>query len=456
MDAATAKLDAIVKITAYSVSPALFFNDKESIDEAFKGLESNDEIDYVVVTDLHDNIISSVNLNFADSCKYKDQNIKSFSIENDSILKQGTTIIFKEKKIGTLYMGHSLDEMKTGVRKMESSIAMVSLIIFIIGLILVNTLVLFLTRPLSKITVTIKEIAEGDLSKRVEVYSNDEIGKLSLSFNKMVTQLEQAYKKLHEEIQYRKNVEIELVKSQENILKALETEKEFNELKSRFISMVSHEYRTPLTIIFSTTYLLEQFYKYNHTDDFNKHIGRIRTAVDNMTVLLENVVKFGSLDSMFSQNDIRSLNTLQLIKDLIVHHNTLNEKHITIQFDHNVNDCTIEIDYNMFNYIFNSLVNNAIKYSFENSTVKVNLICLQDSVKIEIIDSGIGIPPDDMNHLFDPFFRASNVSGISGTGLGLATVKKGVESVGGNISVESELNKGAKFTVSFRKKILNG
>lgn len=232
------------------------------------------------------------------------------------------------------------------------------------------------------------------------------------------------------------------------VCKALTKERELSELRSNFVSLVSHEYRTPLTLIQSSAELLEH---YNHLFSEEKrqtHLQRIQNAVRRMTLLLEDVLLIGTADAGKLKFEPGPVDLVAFSKEIVetLQISALNSQIITKV---KICDCTeAHLDEKLLGHIFTNLFSNAIKYSPQGSTVQFDLICNQESAVFRIQDSGIGIPQQDLPQLFESFGRASNVGTIPGTGLGLAIVKKCVDLHGGKITVESEVDVGTTFTVT--------
>lgn len=237
-------------------------------------------------------------------------------------------------------------------------------------------------------------------------------------------------------------------RAEESILKALEKEKELGELKSRFVTMASHEFRTPLATILSSTDILK---RYNHKLSEEKkieHFQRIQSSVKHTTGLLNDVLLIGKAETGNLEFQPTPLELIKFCRDLIEE----------IQFNtnsHVITFCTQEqfinacLDKKLLRQIFSNLLSNAIKYSTQGGTIQFDLICEPGKAVFRIQDEGIGIPIADQTKLFDPFHRASNVGNISGTGLGLAIVKKSVDLHNGSIVVESEVGAGTTFVVTF-------
>jgi PAS domain S-box-containing protein len=247
----------------------------------------------------------------------------------------------------------------------------------------------------------------------------------------------------------------QLKQAEAEIRKALEKERELSELRASFVSMVSHEFRTPLTTIQSSAELLERYSDKLPPEKKQNHFIRIQTAVRRMTQLLEDVLTIGKAEAGKLLFNPKSLDLVafccQIVESMqslvIYQHVNANPQH-TLSFTVH-GDCTIaQMDENLLEHILTNLLSNAIKYSPAGGVVKFDLVCNSSSAVFRIQDSGIGILKEDLEKLFDSFGRASNVGTIQGTGLGLAIVKRCVDLHGGKIAVESELGVGTTFTVT--------
>ncbi|HCF30275.1 MAG TPA: hypothetical protein DEV81_24445 [Cyanobacteria bacterium UBA11049] len=232
-----------------------------------------------------------------------------------------------------------------------------------------------------------------------------------------------------------------------DIRTALEKEKELSELKSRFISMASHEFRTPLATILSSAELIEHYsHKWNEEKKLS-HLQRIQTSVKHMTGLLNDVLLIGKAEEGKLECKPTPIDILHFCRDLVEDIELTTSSH-TIAFHPQCQTTTACIDEKLLRHILSNLLSNAIKYSPAGGTVNFDLICKQEEVVFRVQDRGIGIPVADQAQLFNSFHRASNVGTISGTGLGLAIVKKSVDLHKGKIAVQSELRVGTTFTVT--------
>ncbi|MGB6299606.1 MAG: ATP-binding protein [Rivularia sp. (in: cyanobacteria)] len=251
-----------------------------------------------------------------------------------------------------------------------------------------------------------------------------------------------------------KQIEMSLLTAQEKLQQALEREKELNELKSRFVSMTSHEFRTPLSTILSSSELLENYrHKWDEQKQL-KHFNRIKTAVNHMINLLNDVLFFGKFEAeKFDCNptDLEIVEfSQQLVEDVLINQQSKLTDRVNVNINFITENTTLisKIDEKPLRHILNNLLSNAIKYSKPGTSVNFTLYSQNKQAIFEIKDEGIGIPSEDLPSLFDSFYRCKNVGNIQGTGLGLSIVKKCVDMLKGQISVTSELGVGTKFTVS--------
>lgn len=234
--------------------------------------------------------------------------------------------------------------------------------------------------------------------------------------------------------------------AEEDIRNALQKEKELNELKSRFVSMTSHEFRTPLSTILSSAELLEHYsHKWGEERKLN-HLQRIQGAVKHMAGLLDDVLLIGKAEAGKLEFKPTPLNLTQFCHELVEEMQLTADTH-KINFRTQSQCFNAELDEKLLRHILGNLLSNAIKYSPQGSTVDSELFRQPQAVTFSIRDRGIGIPAVDLAQLFNSFHRGSNVGTISGTGLGLAIVKKAVDLHNGEISVTSEVGSGTTFQV---------
>jgi PAS domain S-box-containing protein len=243
------------------------------------------------------------------------------------------------------------------------------------------------------------------------------------------------------EITERKQAEIETQR-------ALEKVKELSDLKSRFIFMVSHEFRTPLTSIYSASELLEHYgHKWSPEKKLN-YLKQIQESVQRMNGLLEDVLIIGAGEVGKLRTQPTELNIVDFCQQLIEEIQLSKHNRHVINFNHVTQPQNVIVDGKLLRHILSNLLSNAIKYSPKEDPISFDLFRDSEEMIFYISDQGIGIPLEEQKHLFDLFHRASNVGTIGGTGIGLSIVKKSVDALGGNISFQSDIHAGSKFTVS--------
>lgn len=229
---------------------------------------------------------------------------------------------------------------------------------------------------------------------------------------------------------------------------ALEKERNLNEMKSRFVSMASHEFRTPLSTILSSTSLIEKYIERDMVDKTLKHTERIKNSVHGLTEILNDFLSVDKLETQITPVKIHAFQYAQFSIDIVEEMSAISKKGQTIIRNLNCPDCVITSDQGILKNILYNLVSNAIKYSPENASIYFDSVITPTELKITIRDNGIGIPQDDQDQLFKRFFRAKNATNIKGTGLGLNIVLKYLEMLNGNMTFESEEHVGSSFTIT--------
>lgn len=230
---------------------------------------------------------------------------------------------------------------------------------------------------------------------------------------------------------------------------ALKKEQELNELKSRFISTASHEFRTPLSAILTSAILIEKLNTHGNETKRLNHVSKIRTSVKNLVVILNDFLSLGKLQEGKVAPEYNLFDIISFSKSLIKEINETKKEGQIIVFKAQKAAINICLDPKLVRHILFNLLSNAIKYSAENTSVIFKIAMVKEQLSIKIIDFGIGIPLEDQNNIFSRFYRANNVANIEGTGLGLNITKQYVALMGGTIHFESTLNKGSEFYINF-------
>ncbi|RUT00419.1 hypothetical protein DSM106972_075470 [Dulcicalothrix desertica PCC 7102] len=244
------------------------------------------------------------------------------------------------------------------------------------------------------------------------------------------------------------SMEIEQIRCLEtDIRSSLERERTLNELKSRFVSMVSHEFRSPLQVILSSSQIIEQHGDRLSLEKKQQFFQHIKANVKKMNQLLNDVLTIGEVDLKMFKADIKPINLSDFVHDLIEEICLTSEQHrkIAFKFYGGYND--VYVNENLIRHILINLLSNAVKYSSPENDINFTLRCQDGEAIFTIQDKGIGIPCEDKEKLFGLFQRASNAKDIPGTGLGLAIVKKCVDLYAGSVELESEVGAGTTVTV---------
>ena len=238
----------------------------------------------------------------------------------------------------------------------------------------------------------------------------------------------------------------ELEKTKKDLNQALNKERELNELKSRFVSMASHEFRTPLTTMMSSLSLVTKYGEQNDRENQGKHVSKIKTSINNLTDILNDFLSVSKLEEGKIENVPEHMNLHSFINEVISEMRAMALPKQVITQKHGGNENAFFDKKLLKNILFN-LISNAIKFSPEGGNIEVSSQASNSSMKISVKDSGIGISAEDQKHLFERFFRAHNATHIQGTGLGLNIVARYVELMKGSIDFESKENEGTRFTI---------
>lgn len=235
---------------------------------------------------------------------------------------------------------------------------------------------------------------------------------------------------------------------EEGLIDALDRQKELGELKSRFVTMASHEFRTPLTAILASTFLLESY----SGDDYNKekvvHANRIKRSVNNLTNILNEFLSLEKLEANKVSVQHTDINVPEYIQDdLITEMDLIKKAGQSIEYNH-TGKTIVHLDHHLLWSILTNLISNALKYSKAEAVVKVTSDLNEERLLIRVEDRGIGIPADEQKNIFGRFFRARNATNIEGTGLGLHITQKYVGLLKGEITFDSKLDEGTSFIVS--------
>lgn len=238
----------------------------------------------------------------------------------------------------------------------------------------------------------------------------------------------------------------ELEQAKNELADALDKERELSELKSRFVSMASHEFRTPLTSVLSSAGLVSQYAERQDFDSVKKHAERIKNAVNGLNTILTEFLSLGRLEEGRIAVNWEEVNLKDCVEEVFEGLKNLLKSGQTLVHKHEGSP-TARLDGNLTKNILINLISNAVKYSPEGSPITVQSVVGEKMTRVSVLDEGMGIPETEQKHLFDRFFRASNATNVQGTGLGLYIVQRYAEMMGGRVGFSSEVEKGSEFWV---------
>lgn len=267
-----------------------------------------------------------------------------------------------------------------------------------------------------------------------------------------VNQLLSLNKQLEEEITNKIKIQKQLKEREADLERGLAKERELGELKSRFVSMASHEFRTPLSTILSSVSLIARYTEGHQQSNRDKHIDKIKSSVIHLTGILNDFLSMNKLEEGKVDIRIETFDIIEVWNDVIDEMYTILKADQKLINTMNTEKGWITSDKKILKNIIINLISNAIKYTEVKGEIRCTLDYQDNSFRIYVKDNGMGIPAEDQKHLFERFFRASNAGNIEGTGLGLNIVKKYVEMLHGNMSFQSEQFVGTEFIIELPTK----
>jgi PAS domain S-box-containing protein len=240
----------------------------------------------------------------------------------------------------------------------------------------------------------------------------------------------------------------QLEQTKDELTKALTAEQQLGELKSRFVSMASHEFRTPLTIVQTSATLIDKYLTLGQPDNCQTHLAHIQASTRQLNDILEEFLSVGLIEAGRAETHPMAVDVVKLVDETVAGIQAM------LKPDQRI-ETTLSgtgyawLDPSLLQKIILNLLTNAIKYSGPGSVVSLRGTATDQQLTLIVQDRGVGIPPDDQHHLFERFFRARNVTNIAGTGLGLHIVGRYVALMGGQVSLKSVLNQGTTVTLTF-------
>ena len=247
--------------------------------------------------------------------------------------------------------------------------------------------------------------------------------------------------------EYKKNLESKVEYRTQELQESLEREKELGQLKTSFVSMASHEFRTPLTSIKAISDIILRYSNKLSQESINARLEKIKKEVDDMTIMLDDILIIGKSEAqkLAFNPDIEDI--VFLIRQIITEYQFSDTTNRQLIYDIPNSIIMINVDKKWIKHIIINLISNAEKYSNKNTPIKISIHQNQSNISFSFQDYGIGISKQDIKKLFEPFHRGSNAQNIPGTGLGLSVLQQAVDLHNGKIEVESNLGKGSKFKI---------
>lgn len=295
------------------------------------------------------------------------------------------------------------------------------------------------------VDITLRKQQELEIAE-LNAHLEQKVAERTKELNTAVNQLKKVNKAL--EIENRKRVHAE-----NKIKNALKNEKELNELKTRFLSLVSHEFITPLSGILTSTMLLGKYKLAKEQDKRDKHIKTIVDKVHYLNNILKDFLSVEKLETGKINYNFNNFRISKVVNEVVYTSNMLLKEGQKINYPEDIDEISLYQDEKIVELILSNLVHNAIKYSSENSTIDIVITQKNKFVICKIIDQGIGIPLADQKNIFNRYFRAKNALSTQGTGIGLNIVKSHLENLGGSIKFTSKEHEGSTFTITLPNKV---
>ena len=265
---------------------------------------------------------------------------------------------------------------------------------------------------------------------------------LEQRIQKRTVELQKSIDKLQEEISKRKEAE-------DKIKESLRKERELNDLKTKFLSLVSHEFKTPLSGILTSATLLAKYTESHQQSNREKHVKTITNKVKFLNNILNDFLSIERLESGKASYIFGTFPISKVLNEVVYNANMSLKEGQKINYPNNVDEISVCFDEKILELAITNLLNNAIKYSPEYKSIDIIVEQNQHSLTIKIIDEGIGIPEKEQKFIFNRYFRAENALLDQGTGIGLNIVQSHLENLGGTVSFQSIENQGSTFTITF-------
>ncbi len=424
------------ELLAGAVGFALDAHSFEFLLRVLQSVQADADVKFVLVVDEQGSEVATYNptdLDVSGLAKPTD----SVPQRTDNIISVTRPILGAEKEIlGKLVLGYSLDELHATIRKDKGVAVVFASLSFVLGLLFINRISARMSRSLSELDRQMhKTIESGSYSSNLAISSNDEVGRLTADFNRMMEELRLRHDSLAESQRKYRNLNQRLRK--------------LNKLKTMFVSDASHHLRTPLTIIKGEIEVA--LLKKRSLADYTRVLKIVAEETDHLSKIVENLLTLAKADAGNLVVLEDAVDISRVLSNQIDHVRILAEKKNIVIEQEIENKCLVLGDPHRLAEVFFNLLENAIKYSPEGQKVSASLQGQMKNIVIRVTDTGSGIPAEDTELLFDRFYRGGNSRRAPGTGLGLAICKSIVEAHRGDMHVTSKEGKGSTFEVHIRR-----
>ena len=290
-------------------------------------------------------------------------------------------------------------------------------------------------------------ISDISIRKQRELEKQKSNERLEREVERRTSELKKAIVNQKRLIKKLDNENIKRKKAEAETKIALDKEKELNELKTKFLSLVSHEFKTPLSGILTSALLLRKYKTTEQQEKRDKHIQTITDEVHYLDTILNDFLSLDKLDKGKANYNYDAFKISKVVNEVVYNANILLKDGQKINYPENIDDISLYQDEKIVELALSNLVNNAIKYSFENTRIDLDVVQNEVMTIFKVKDNGIGIPLKDQKNIFNRYFRAENVLLTQGTGIGLNIVKDHLNNLNGKIYFESKENEGSIFTI---------